>query len=290
VVPVSEQTDEQAGASPAHQVSGVKMAFLGTGNMGEAVLAGALSAGVAAEDVVATSRRPERGAHLAERFGVRTTTDNVAAVAGAHVVVVGVKPKDVGAMLDRVADALEPGAVVVSVAAGLPLSFFEQRLPAGTPVVRAMPNTPALVGAGVTAVVGGTAAREDDVALVETVLSGSGHVFRVVEKDIDAFGALAGSGPAYVFYVVDAMAEAGVLLGLTRDVARRLAVETVLGSARLLDETGEHPVLLREKVSSPGGTTVAALRKLDDGGVRAAFLDALEAARDRSRELAAEHG
>ncbi|MCK9792737.1 pyrroline-5-carboxylate reductase [Isoptericola sp. 4D.3] len=266
------------------------MAFLGTGNMGEAVLAGALSAGVAAEDVVATSRRPERGAHLAERYGVRTTTDNVAAVAGAHVVVVGVKPKDVGAMLDRVADALEPGAVVVSVAAGLPLSFFEQRLPAGTPVVRAMPNTPALVGAGVTAVVGGTAAREDDVALVETVLSGSGHVFRVVEKDIDAFGALAGSGPAYVFYVVDAMAEAGVLLGLTRDVARRLAVETVLGSARLLDETGEHPVLLREKVSSPGGTTVAALRKLDDGGVRAAFLDALEAARDRSRELAAEHG
>ncbi|WP_344248504.1 pyrroline-5-carboxylate reductase [Isoptericola hypogeus] len=265
------------------------MAFLGTGNMGEAVLAGALAAGVAPQDVVATTRREERAEHLAERFGVRTTSDNVEAVAGAHVVVVGVKPKDVGAMLDRVAGALEPGAVVVSVAAGLPLSFFEQRLPAGTPVVRAMPNTPALVGAGVTAVVGGRAAREDDVALVERVLSGSGHVFRVAEKDMDAFGALAGSGPAYVFYVVDAMAEAGVLLGLTRDVARRLAVETVLGSARLLDETGEHPVLLREKVSSPGGTTVAALRKLDDGGVRAAFLDALEAARDRSRELAAEH-
>ncbi|WP_304599232.1 pyrroline-5-carboxylate reductase [Isoptericola sp. BMS4] len=280
---MSEQTDEQ-------QVTGTTVAFLGTGNMGEAVLSGALKAGVAPGDVVVTSRRPERGAQLTERYGVRATTDNVAAVAGAHVVVVGVKPKDVGSMLDRVADALEPGAVVVSVAAGLPLSFFEQRLPAGTPVVRAMPNTPALVGAGVTAVVGGTAAREDDVALVETVLSGSGHVFRVAEKDMDAFGALAGSGPAYVFYVVDAMAEAGVLLGLTRDVARRLAVETVLGSAKLLDETGEHPVLLREKVSSPGGTTVAALRKLDDGGVRAAFLDALSAARDRSRELAAEHG
>lgn len=265
------------------------MAFLGTGNMGEAVLAGALAAGVEPGDVVATARRDERAAHLAERYGVRTTSDNVAAVAGAHVVVVGVKPKDVGAMLDRVATALAPGAVVVSVAAGLPLSFFEQRLPAGTPVVRAMPNTPALVGAGVTAVVGGAAASEDDVALVERVLSGSGHVFRVAEKDMDAFGALAGSGPAYVFYVVDAMAEAGVLLGLTRDVARRLAVETVLGSAKLLDETGEHPVLLREKVSSPGGTTVAALRKLDDGGVRAAFLDALAAARDRSRELASEH-
>ena len=289
MVPVNEQTDEQGDAPADNPVAGVSMAFLGTGNMGEAVLAGALSAGVAPEDVVATFRRPERGAHLEERFGVRTTTDNVAAVAGAHVVVIAVKPKDVGAMLDRVADALEPGAVVVSVAAGLPLSFFEARLPAGTPVVRAMPNTPALVSAGVTAVVGGTAAREDDVALVERVLAGSGHVFRVAEKDVDAFGALAGSGPAYVFYVVDAMAEAGVLLGLTRDVARRLAVETVLGSAKLLDESGEHPVLLREKVSSPGGTTVAALRKLDDGGVRAAFLDALEAARDRSRELAAEH-
>lgn len=285
MVPVSEQTEQQAGA----QVSGTTMAFLGTGNMGEAVLAGALAGGVAPGDVVATARRDERAAHLAERFGVGTTADNVAAVAGAHVVVIGVKPKDVGAMLDRVAGALEPGAVVVSVAAGLPLSFFEQRLPAGTPVVRAMPNTPALVGAGVTAVVGGSAAREEDVALVEQVLAGSGHVFRVAEKDMDAFGALAGSGPAYVFYVVDAMAEAGVLLGLTRDVARRLAVETVLGSARLLDETGEHPVLLREKVSSPGGTTVAALRKLDDGGVRAAFLDALSAARDRSRELASEH-
>ncbi len=285
MVPVSEQTEQQAGA----QVSGTTMAFLGTGNMGEAVLAGALAAGVAPGDVVATARRDERAAHLAERFGVGTTADNVAAVAGAHVVVIGVKPKDVGAMLDRVAGALEPGAVVVSVAAGLPLSFFEQRLPAGTPVVRAMPNTPALVGAGVTAVVGGSAAREEDVALVEQVLAGSGHVFRVAEKDMDAFGALAGSGPAYVFYVVDAMAEAGVLLGLTRDVARRLAVETVLGSAKLLDETGEHPVLLREKVSSPGGTTVAALRKLDDGGVRAAFLDALSAARDRSRELASEH-
>ncbi|MCA5895087.1 pyrroline-5-carboxylate reductase [Isoptericola sp. NEAU-Y5] len=283
---MNEQTDGQADA----QVSGVTVAFLGTGNMNEAVLAGALASGVAPRDVVATTRRPERAAALAERYGVRTTADNTAAVHGAHVVVVGVKPKDVGAMLAEVGGALDDGAVVVSVAAGLPLAFLEARLPAGTRVVRAMPNTPALVGAGVTAVVGGAATDDADVALVERILAGSGHVFRVAEKDMDAFGALAGSGPAYVFYVVDAMAEAGVLLGLTRDVARHLAVETVLGSAKLLDETGEHPVVLREKVSSPGGTTVAALRRLDDGGVRAAFLDALEAARDRSRELAAELG
>ncbi len=283
---VTETVTETVAAT----IAGTRLAFCGTGNMGEAVLAGALASGVAPGDVVATVRRPERAAELESRYGVRTTTDNAAAAADAHVVVVGVKPKDAAAMLDEIAGSLAPGAVVVSVAAGLPVRFFSERLPEGTAVVRAMPNTPAQVGAGVTAIVGGAAASDEDLALVERILSGSGMVVRVAEKDMDAVGALAGSGPAYVFYVVDAMAEAGVLLGLTRDVARTLAVQTVLGAGRLLDETGEHPVALRERVSSPGGTTVAALRRLDDGGVRAAFLDALEAARDRARELAAELG
>jgi len=278
VVPVDER------------ITGVRLTFLGTGNMGEALLAGALASGVEPSDVVATVRRPERGRELEGRYGVRSTTDNAAAVAGARVVVVGVKPKDAATMLDAVGRALGPEAVVVSVVAGLPVRFFEERLPAGTRVVRAMPNTPSQVGEGVTALAGGTAATDDDVALVEQVFAGSGLVVRVAEKDMDAVGALTASGPAYVFYVVDAMAEAGVLLGLTRDVARRLAVQTVLGSARLLDVTGEHPVVLRERVTSPGGTTVAGLRKLDDGGVRAAFLDAVEAACDRARELAAEAG
>jgi pyrroline-5-carboxylate reductase len=272
------------------RITGVRLAVLGTGNMGEALLAGALASGVAPAGVVATVRRPGRGQELEDRYGVRTATDNAAAVAGARVVVVAVKPKDAADMLHAVGPALDPDAVVVSVAAGLPARFFEERLPAGARVVRAMPNTPAEVGEGVTAIVGGAAASDDDVALVERVLAGSGLVVRVAEKDMDAVGALTASGPAYVFYVVDAMAEAGVLLGLTRDVARRLAVQTVLGSARLLDTTGEHPVTLRERVSSPGGTTVAALRRLDDRGVRSAFLDALEAARDRARELAAALG
>jgi pyrroline-5-carboxylate reductase len=272
------------------QITGVRLTFLGTGNMSEALLAGALASGFAPSDVVATVRRPERGRELEDRYGVRTTTDNAAAVVGARVVVVGVKPKDAAAMLEAVGAALEPDAVVVSVAAGLPVRFFEERLPAGVRVVRAMPNTPAQVGEGVTALVGGSAVTDDDVALVEQVLAGSGLVVRVDEKDMDAVGALTSCGPAFVFYVVDAMAEAGVLLGLKRDVARRLAVQTVLGSARLLDVTGEHPVVLRERVSSPGGTTVAGLRRLDDGGVRSAFLDAHEAARDRARELAAELG
>jgi pyrroline-5-carboxylate reductase len=264
-----------------------RLAVLGTGVMGEAVLAGALAGGWSAADVVATARRPERAAQLADAHGVETTDDNVAAAAAAGVVLVAVKPKDVPALLAEVGPSLRQGAVVVSVVAGLGTAFFEERLPAGTRVVRTMPNTPAQVGAGVTAISAGAAADDGDLAVVERLLAGTGLVVRVAEKDQDAVSALSGSGPAYVFYVVDALAEAGVLLGLTRTVALRIATQTVLGSARLLDETGEHPAILREKVSSPGGTTVAALRRLDAGGVRAAFLDALEAARDRSQEIAA---
>ncbi|NNU26514.1 pyrroline-5-carboxylate reductase [Isoptericola sp. JC619] len=258
--------------------------------MAEAVLAGALSSGLDPADVVATVRREDRGAELAETYGVATTTDNAAAVSDARLVVVGVKPKDVAAVLDEIGPALPADAVVVSVAVGLPLSFYARHLPADQHVVRTMPNTPAQVGAGVTAVVPGPTTDEDDVALVEALLAGTGETLRITEKEIDAFGALAGSGPAYVFYVVDAMAEAGVLMGLTRAVARRLAVQTVLGAGTLLARTGEHPVVLREKVSSPGGTTIQALRRLDDAGVRASFVAAMEAARDRSAELGRELG
>ncbi|MEG3616016.1 pyrroline-5-carboxylate reductase [Isoptericola haloaureus] len=272
------------------QIAGTRVAVVGTGTMAEAVLAGALASGLEPADVVATARREARGAELARTYGVATTADNAAAVADARVVLVGVKPKDVAAVLDEIGPALPADAVVVSVAVGLPLSLYARHLPDGQPVVRTMPNTPAQVGAGVTAVVPGPTTAEPDVALVEALLAGTGQTLRITEKEIDAFGALAGSGPAYVFYVVDAMAEAGVLMGLTREVARNLAVQTVLGSGRLLAETGEHPAILREKVSSPGGTTIQALKRLDDGGVRAAFLTALEAARDRSAELGRELG
>ncbi|KZM78289.1 pyrroline-5-carboxylate reductase [Cellulosimicrobium sp. I38E] len=273
--------------TPPAPVPERRLAVLGTGIMGETVLAGALAAGWDPADVVATVRRAERGEELAARHGVATTQDNVEAVRGAGVVVVAVKPKDVAALLAEVRDAVGAGTVVVSVVVGLPTSFYEDRLPAGTAVVRVMPNTPSVVGAGVSAVSGGAAADDGDVALVERLLSATGLVVRVAEKDQDAVGALSGSGPAYVFYVIDALAEAGVLLGLTRATALELATATVHGAATMLRETGEHPAIAREKVSSPGGTTVAALRRLDAGGVRAAFLDALEAARDRSAELAA---
>jgi pyrroline-5-carboxylate reductase len=242
--------------------------------MGEAVLAGALSAGWSPADVVATVRTEARAQHLRETYQVATTSDNVAAVRGAGLVLVGVKPKDVGALLDEIAPGIDPSAVVVTVAAGHPTAFYEERLPAGTAVVRTVPNTPASIGAGITAVAPGAAATEAHLQTVEHLFAGTGAVT-----------AISGSGPAYVFYVADALAEAGVLLGLTRDVARRLATQTLLGASRLMDESGEHPVLLREKVTSPGGTTAAALRALDDGGVRASFLAAAAAARDRAHEL-----
>ena len=264
-----------------------RLALIGGGVMGEALLAGVLGSGWTAADVAVAESSTTRAQVLATRYGVRAA-GAVQAVRGAEIVIVAVKPKDVGGLLAQIAGSLEAGSLVVSVAAGLPCAFYEQRLPAGTPVVRVMPNTPAVIGKGASAISAGTNATEEHLALTERILAKSGLVVRADEKDLDAVTAISGSGPAYVFYMVDALAEAGVLLGLTRDRARELSVATVLGSAALLDQSGEHPVILRERVSSPGGTTVAALRELDAHGVRAAILAAAEAARDRSRELAAE--
>ncbi len=269
-------------------LNSTRLAILGTGNMGAAVLAGALRAGLTPSNVTATDRRPEQLPVLAETYGVRATTDNAEAVREADVVVVAVKPKDVHALLEQVGDALPQHAVVVSVAAGLSAAFFEDRLPARQPVVRVMPNTPAAIGAGMSALSPGRHASAADVDLVMAVLAGTGDVVELPEAYQAAAGAVSGSGPAYVFYVVDALAEAAVAVGLSRELATRLAVQTVLGSARLLAETGEHPALARERVTSPGGTTIQALRRLDAAGVRAAFMDAVEAARDRTIEISRE--
>ncbi|MBL0886843.1 pyrroline-5-carboxylate reductase [Myceligenerans indicum] len=266
-----------------------RVAILGTGNMGEAVLAGAIGAGWSPGEITATVRASEQGrAHAAairERHGVATTTENVAAVRDADLVVVAVKPKDLPGVLDEIAPALAAGAVVMSIAAGITTSAIETHLPAGTPVVRAMPNTPAQIGAGITAVAPGATADAPHLSLVERFLAGTGDVVRVAEKDLDAVTALSGAGPAYVFTVIDALAEAGVHVGLKRDIASRLAEQTVLGAARLAAESGEHPAVLRERVTSPAGTTAAGLRVLEDRAVRAAFLAAVEAARSRAVEL-----
>lgn len=265
-----------------------RLALIGTGVMGTALLAALPVGRDGARDVVVVDAVPGRAAAAASAHGVRAAAEIEEAVSGAGVVVLAVKPGDVAASLARVGPALEPEALVVSVAAGVPCAYYEDRLPEGTPVVRVMPNTPALVGQGMSAVAPGQAARDGHLARVESLLAGTGAVVRVSEQDMDAVTAISGSGPAYVFYVIDALAEAGVLLGLGRGLATRLATQTVLGSAALVGRSGEHPAVLRERVSSPGGTTVAALRRLDAAGVRAAFVDAAEAAARRAGELSRE--
>ncbi len=260
--------------------------FLGAGVMGEALLAGLISAGTAPSDIVVTDKRASRCVELTEAYGVRTGT--VAEVAAADVVMVVVKPQDIGGVLDEVAEHVRSSAVVVSVCAGITLAFIESRLPDGTAVVRVMPNTPALVSAGMSALSPGRDADEAQTQQAKAILESVGSAIVVPEKYLDAVTAVSGSGPAYVFYLVESMVDAGVQLGLPRDIATQLAVETAFGSAKLLRDTRQHPTLAREQVTSPGGTTAAAVRRLDDHGVKAAVAAAAEAAARRSRELAAE--
>jgi pyrroline-5-carboxylate reductase len=265
-----------------------RVALIGTGVMGGAILAALRTPGARSRDVVLVDSAPGRAARVAAEHGVGSAERSRDAVRGADVVVIAVKPKDVAAVLADIGTGLGPDSLVVSVAVGLDCAFYEVRLPAGVPVVRVMPNTPATIGRGVSAISAGSSAREEHLAVVEDLLAATGLVVRVAEKDQDAVAAISGSGPAYVFYVIDALAEAGVLMGLPRDLATTLATETVLGAAQLASTTGEHPAVLRERVSSPGGTTVVALHHLDVAGVRAAFVDAADAARRRSRELGVE--
>jgi pyrroline-5-carboxylate reductase len=273
-------TTETAAQRPAR-----RLALLGAGVMGETVLSGLVRAGWDPATITATDRRPERVAELESAYGI-TMTSNTDAVVGAETVLLVVKPQDMRSLLGEIAPALEPHTLVVSMAAGVDTTTLEEGLPTGQPVVRVMPNTPAQVDEGMAAVAAGSHATTDHLERVRAILSATGRVAVVPERYLDAVTAISGSGPAYLFFVVEAMIEAGVHLGLPRDVSTELVVQTMLGSAKLLRESGEHPAILRERVTSPGGTTAAALRELEVHRVRAAFLTAMEAARDRSRELA----
>jgi pyrroline-5-carboxylate reductase len=250
------------------------------------VLSGLLRAGWHPDQIVASHRRPERRQELTIRYGIQML-ENTKAVADAETVLLVVKPQDMSGLLADIAPAIKPGALVVSLAAGVDTAFIESRLPEGVAVVRVMPNTPAQVDEGMAAISPGSHSTQDHLDRVTEILSATGRVITVPEPYQDAVTAISGTGPAYLFFVVEAMIEAGVHLGLPRSTATELVVQTMLGSAKLLRETGEHPTVLRERVTSPGGTTTAAVRQLEDHKVRAAFLVAMEAARDRSRELAA---
>ena len=263
------------------------LAILGAGKMGEALLSGLLRAGTSPGDVVVTARRGDRAESLRETYGVATASN--AEAARAATVLVAVKPQDMAALLAEIDGVVTPDQLVVSMAAGIPTAFIERRLAAAVPVVRVMSNTPVLVDEAMSAISAGAHATEDHLARTEDLLGHVGRTIRVPESQQDAVTALSGSGPAYFFYLVEAMIDAGILLGLPRAVAADLIVQTAVGSAVMLRDSGEHPVKLREAVTSPAGTTINAVRELEKHAVRAALIAAIEAARDRSQELASGH-
>lgn len=229
--------------------------------------------------------RAARLEELAERHGIPTSRDLAEATAWADVVVLATKPQVFDRVLPAVGAAVREEALVVSIAAGVSVAAIEANMPAGTRVVRTMPNTPALVDAGATAIAAGTHASEDDVALVKRVFDSVGVTVVLDEYLLDAVTGLSGSGPAYIFLIIEALADAGVKVGLHRDSAQLLAAQTVLGAAKLLLETGEHPGRLKDMVTSPGGTAIAGLHTLEAGGLRTTLINAVESASHRSREL-----
>jgi pyrroline-5-carboxylate reductase len=259
------------------------VSILGGGKMGEALVAGLLRGERPTADVLVVERYPDRARYLTDTYGVRVV--DAAEAASAEVLVVVVKPQDVSGLLAEIGPGLRPHQLVLSVSAGVTVATLEAGLPAGVPVVRSMPNTPALVGQGMTAIAPGTHAGEDQLAAAEELLGAVGRVVRVSEPQLDAVTALSGSGPAYFFLLVEALIEAGVLQGLPRPLAAELVGQTALGAATMLAESGEAAGQLREAVTSPGGTTIAGLRALEDHGLRSAVFAAVDAAAARSREL-----
>jgi pyrroline-5-carboxylate reductase len=257
---------------------------LGAGKIGEALLAGLVKAGQRGDELCFTERYPNRRREVAERLGVRQV-DVPGAAAAADMLVIAVKPQDIEPLLAELAESIRPGTLVVSLCAGLPTELFERRLGDGTPVVRVMPNTPMVVGEAMSAISPGRHVSEEQLVEVERMLGTVGRVLRVPENQQDSVTALSGSGPAYFFYLVEAMIEAGVLLGMPRELSAELVIQSAFGAARMLRESGQHPVVLREAVTSPGGTTAVALRELDRHGTRTALAAAIEAARDRSAAL-----
>ncbi|MER7500743.1 pyrroline-5-carboxylate reductase [Nonomuraea pusilla] len=261
------------------------IAILGTGKMGEALLSGLLRAGFKPGDVLATARRPERAQALQETYGVRTVA-NAEAAKAADTLILAVKPQDMAALLAEIAPYVPADRLVITAAAGITTGFVEQRLDAEVPVVRVMSNTPIRFDEAMSVISAGAHAGEEHLRRTEALLKPVGKVLRIPESQQDAATALSGSGPAYFFYLVEAMVDAGILLGMPRAAALEMVTQSIVGAAVMLRDSGEHPVILREAVTSPGGTTISAIAELERHKVRAAFLAAIEAARDRGRELA----
>jgi pyrroline-5-carboxylate reductase len=264
----------------------MKIGFIGAGNMAEALMKGIMSAGLATKDeIIASDPSTERKEFISSSHGVRVTGDNVEVVRSANLIVLAVKPGNVSLVMDELKPYLTTDHLLISIAAGVRIAHIESKLNYGVRVVRVMPNQPCLVGASASAFALGKSAKPDDKDTVMRILKSVGIAFQVDEKHLDAVTGLSGSGPAFVYLVIEAMADGGVLAGLPRDIATKLAAQTVFGAAKTILDTNAHPAMMKDMVASPAGTTIEGLLILEESGVRGAFMEAVEAATKKSKEL-----
>jgi pyrroline-5-carboxylate reductase len=263
-----------------------KIAFMGGGNMAEALIKGLIAAGTARhEQILVTDISADRLEHLRQTYGIIVQKSNPEAAREAGIIILSVKPQVIEKVLGELAPIVDDKKLVISIAAGIAIAKMEKVLKDGSRIVRVMPNTPALVLAGAAAIAGGKSTTTDDLGLVQRIFNSVGRSVVVEEKLMDAVTGLSGSGPAYVFMIIDALSDAGVKTGLPRQLALELAAQTVYGAAKMVLETKEHPVKLRDMVTSPGGTTIEGLHALEKGKLRATIINAVEAATERSKEL-----
>ncbi len=276
-------TTEPAAASTAT----LRIAVLGTGKMGGILVQAFLRCGLfPSKHIVATVAHRARAEALSQQFGISVTTDNLKAAHEADVILLGVKPQQMGDVVRGIAPALHPGKLLISFAASVKTAAIEEAAGCQLAVIRAMPNTPAMLGAGVTAICRGKFVSDQQLALAEQIFSTVGRTVVVDEKHMDAVTGLSGSGPAFLYIIIEALAEAGVNVGLPRDIATLLAAQTTYGAARMVLETGSHPALLKDEVTTPAGCTVEGILELEEGGLRVTLIKAVKRATERARELA----
>lgn len=267
-------------------LKGQKIGFLGGGAMGEALITGLLRTGVIEpSEIYISDISEQRLEQLRGKLGVNTTTDNLAIVSEADIVIIAVKPHIAASVLKEISASARPGQTFISIAAGVPISLIESCLEGPVPVIRVMPNTPCLVGEGASAVSAGKHAGEDNIKIAMAILNSAGKAVEVPESLLDCVTGLSGSGPAYMYVVLEGLIDGAVRLGLPGDIARELAAQTMLGAAKMVLETMEHPAKLKNQVTTPGGTTAAGLFALEEGALRAVLMKAVAAATQRSREM-----
>ncbi|MDS1029604.1 pyrroline-5-carboxylate reductase [Bacillota bacterium LX-D] len=263
----------------------MKVGLIGGGKISEAVISGVIGANfLTGKELLVSEPDQARAAYLVENYQVAILKDNQSAAASADILILAVKPQIIKKVLTELNSVLEPGKLVISMVAGIPLALLEEFLP-HSPVIRVMPNTPCLIGKGISAFSLGSKATEEDQAVAQKILIALGETICLPETMLDAVTAVSGSGPAYVYLFIEAFIDAGVKIGLPRDIAQKLVLQTILGSTELVSKTGKHPAELKDMVTSPGGTTISALCEMEKSGFRASIFNGVMAAEQKSKDL-----